>query len=298
MLCVSACVFVLTGEEEGGKSREAEKRDSPFCSFVFSVLSVCFVSTLQHMTHMTHTHTNTTPYTHHTVHTPHDSTHSNNSTAHTPTGFASSTTHSPTGPRMHYQWAQKAGLYIEQDVLAAWMRSPEERARTVILDVRDDDHAGGHLAGSLHRPDSTFDAAATLSELMDCKAHRVVLHCMESARRGPRCAYRLYEEWVARDHDARTPLELHVLKGGADLWMRRFVGHATLVEGFDNDYWGWPGDGTNGPGGGLRRLAEPTPGGVNSVPSHSLYARPTDQVATDWSSAGCEVHGEDAKTHA
>jgi hypothetical protein len=125
--------------------------------------------------------------------------------------------------------------------------------------------------------------------------------CMESARRGPRCARRLHAELCSRaglDPDLVEPsthdLKILVLKGGADLWMRRFKMDETLVASFDNDFWGFP----DLPMSGETELTTPccaqTAQPRVGPPSHTLYQRPADQLATEWSGPGsaCAQHDE------
>jgi len=171
-----------------------------------------------------------------------------------------------------YRWAQAAGLYIEQDELVALQdaeRSQGGSSTLLVLDVRDDDCGGGSVAGAVHQPDGTWDVEA-VAQLAAGK-RTVVLHCMESARRGPRCARRLHEYWAAEDADAGgapAPARprICVLQGGADLWVRRFWRDERRVSGFDQEYWGFGGD--------------------DDAPAHRDYVRPADQPATPWSTAG------------
>jgi hypothetical protein len=108
---------------------------------------------------------------------------------------------------------------------------------------------------------------------------------MESIRRGPRCAKRLIGR-LAQIHTTRAYVTfpvptVRVLRGGADGWLRRHW-RDSLVEGFDDAYWGWE-DGL--------RAADPATLGaavVHAAPQsslqmkpkamHRLYARPVDQV--------------------
>lgn len=121
-----------------------------------------------------------------------------------------------------YQKAKEKGLYIEQDTLASWLRSTFEKERTAVLDCRDvEDHHGGRIASSWHTPDESFDGKVQLSRLLESKKTRAVFHCMESARRGPRCALKLLAEMDSKS--SSPPLDVYVLKGGADLWLRHFM---------------------------------------------------------------------------
>lgn len=176
--------------------------------------------------------------------------------------------------RDDYLWAVTAGVFVEAaDIEARIMRRLQGGPDTVlVLDVRDDDAAGGHIAGALHFPDSTF--TERLDEVLDLlRARRpalVVLHCMESVRRGPRCARRLRDALEGLPHDTALPdaAAVRVLRGGADRWLRQHW-RGPLVAGFDNAYWGWEDD--------APRSREPELPGQAPLPTHCLYERPADQ---------------------
>ena len=136
--------------------------------------------------------------------------------------------------RDHFDWCQQSGRYIKQDDLVNMLQRKE---KILVIDVRDDDHRGGKVTGSVHFPDSTFwdnisDVASQIQQ-----DTTVVFHCMESARRGPRCAFRLHKYLGETQPQLRC--NICVLTGGADRWVRRFFKDSALVEDFDNDYWGW-----------------------------------------------------------
>lgn len=175
-----------------------------------------------------------------------------------------------------YYWARDAGLYIEQDHLCQLV--DRDDGKTLIIDVRDDDNRGGAIIGAVHCPDSSFDVAA-VAELAAGK-EAVVFHCMESARRAPRCAQRLHDHWAAgaaRTVPDTAPLaqpRICVLQGGADLWIRRFWRDPARVVEFDSDYWGF---------GDHKDTHDHT-----DVAGHRMYTRPIDQPATPWSKAGTE----------
>jgi len=109
-------------------------------------------------------------------------------------------------------------------------------ASVLILDVRDSDAEGGHITGAIHVPDSTF--VGRLEEVLGLVRSRkpalIVLHCMESVARGPRCARRLFDAFGAAAPEAAN---IRVLRGGADGWIRKHFANSTLVEGFDVEYW-------------------------------------------------------------
>ena len=76
----------------------------------------------------------------------------------------------------------------------------------------------------------------------------ICFHCMESARRGPRCAKRLVEGMRAlRDVGyAPQPVKVAVLEGGFDQWVRRHWRDPARVEGYDDAYWGYAEDAGDG----------------------------------------------------
>jgi rhodanese-related sulfurtransferase len=218
-----------------------------------------------------------------------------------------------------FRWAFDGGLYVSQEDLCVALRSVASTsgdqqqqqqhesgqetgehedswcaADVVVIDTRDDDRAGGHIRGSLHAPDASFDAESVVSEARKFAAGQsqqqaklcLVFHCMESARRGPRCARRTFEYLCQQKGlDPRFVLPtaslagvtLRVLRGGFDQWCRRFYRDVDLVEGFDDDYWGW----------GSSSDAEADEGDHSLTPAaHTLYQRPVDQPATPWSGSG------------
>ena len=112
-----------------------------------------------------------------------------------------------------------------------------------IIDVRDEDIAGGRIRGALHMPDSRFGAnsvLALLSRAAKCAdGCTIVFHCMESARRGPRCARRTVAAAAVLRVAGHvlTKLDVRILEGGFDQWVRRFWQDPLLVEGYEDDYW-------------------------------------------------------------
>lgn len=178
-----------------------------------------------------------------------------------------------------FQWAKTTGVFITQDDLVPRLSaigttgaSADGRAGVLVLDVRDDDAAGGHVAGALHFPDSTFldRMDELLALLRQRRPSMIVLHCMESARRGPRCAKRLYDRLASASNGDGTlppPNAVRVLVGGADQWIRRFWQDNHLVEDFDDQYWGWAGT----------RDEEHVEAREEDMPQHTLYERPSDQ---------------------
>jgi hypothetical protein len=217
------------------------------------------------------------------------------------------------GPRDDcYKWCEAEGMFIDADHLLQLMdraQQPGTGPLVLVVDTRDDDVAGGMVHGAIHAADGTFEAEGLAAVLEHAdqllKASRcaaaadtltpippkvcVVFHCMESARRGPRCARRLHVYLQASQSPALSSqsLSLHVLKGGADQWIRRFFRDPSRTQGFDDDYWGFlfSDDDEDEDGGGEddNEINAPV------APLHKLYQRPADQPATPWSQAGSDA---------
>ena len=82
---------------------------------------------------------------------------------------------------------------ISADELSGMLQS--ERASDVaVVDVRDDDHVGGHIRSSIHVPSSSLDHR--LPGLVRNLAGKdaVVFHCALSQQRGPSAALRYMRE--------------------------------------------------------------------------------------------------------
>lgn len=75
--------------------------------------------------------------------------------------------------------------------LRTLLLSPTHSPDIAVIDVRDDDHIGGHIAGSTHVPSSTLDYR--VPELVRTLQRKkvVVFHCMLSQQRGPSAALRV-----------------------------------------------------------------------------------------------------------
>lgn len=67
-------------------------------------------------------------------------------------------------------------------------------SKFAIVDVRSDDHIGGHIRSSLNYPSHTLDY--TMSEIVRLLAEKemVIFHCALSQERGPKAARRYLEE--------------------------------------------------------------------------------------------------------
>ena len=184
----------------------------------------------------------------------------------------------------------------------------------MVVDTRDDDVGGGMIRGAMHVADGMFadllpSLLGRICAMAIASTVHVVFHCMESARRGPRCALRLAvylaavrgepleglpggtqilpDHWInGGGGGGGSSIEIRVLRGGADLWIRRFFEDPSMVQNFDDNYWGFGPlscddyEGTTATTGDDAREGKQL---------HVLYERPRDQPATPWSGAGAAV---------
>ncbi|KAI4204359.1 MAG: hypothetical protein LQ346_001631 [Caloplaca aetnensis] len=78
--------------------------------------------------------------------------------------------------------------------LSSLLLSKTASEKVAVIDVRDSDHAGGHIHSSIHVPSSTLDHR--LPELVRTLRgkEKVVFHCALSQQRGPGAALRYMRE--------------------------------------------------------------------------------------------------------
>lgn len=82
---------------------------------------------------------------------------------------------------------------MSREHLSSLLLSPDS-SKVAIIDVRDDDHVGGHISSSTHVPSSTLDHR--IPEIVRTMAGKeiVVFHCALSQQRGPTAALRYMRE--------------------------------------------------------------------------------------------------------
>lgn len=119
--------------------------------------------------------------------------------------------------------------YVEPSVVAELVRGPM-RDEVAVVDVRDDDFAGGHIKGAINVESDQFGDDAAVDWLIDrhlAGKSRVVVHCMLSQQRGPRCAARLSQRLADRGLAAPAVL---VMSGGFRRFAHIYGGDPNLVE--------------------------------------------------------------------
>ncbi|ETS82956.1 hypothetical protein PFICI_04832 [Pestalotiopsis fici W106-1] len=112
-----------------------------------------------------------------------------------------------------------------------------------IVDVRDDDHIGGHINGSLHFPSQSLDAMMpTLLRKLEDK-ETVVFHCALSQQRGPSAALRYMRERAdlvekaSKQGKEEKPQTVYVLDRGFVGWQEVYGTDKRLTEGYRTELW-------------------------------------------------------------
>ncbi|KAK6428302.1 Cdc25 phosphatase Ibp1 [Oleoguttula sp. CCFEE 5521] len=121
--------------------------------------------------------------------------------------------------------------------LAPLIRSRD--TSVAVVDVRDDDHVGGHIKSSHHVASGTHDVA--LSELVRKLEGKevVVFHCMLSQQRGPKAAinYVRERERLVGKGDGAKEQKVEVLEGGFGKWQEMYGEDRELTEAYAKDVW-------------------------------------------------------------
>ncbi|MCJ1244972.1 hypothetical protein MMC30_002173 [Trapelia coarctata] len=154
--------------------------------------------------------------------------------------------------------------YITREDLSAFILQPiDSRPTMAIIDVRDDDHVGGHIYTSTHVPSSSLDRK--IPELVrKLKGLEIVIfHCALSQQRGPSAARRYVRERVRllsveRDvsreesseeekievaqvgetgHQEAVEQKIYILDGGFVKWQEKYGRDIRLTEAYAPDIW-------------------------------------------------------------
>jgi rhodanese-related sulfurtransferase len=119
---------------------------------------------------------------------------------------------------------------------AAATAAPAPAPALVVVDVRDDDYAGGHVRGGVRAPSSSLDHALPELARRLRGARAVVFHCALSQQRGPAAALRYARERArmgldrggeaaaagdAKGEEEGEKQEIFVLEGGFVKWQEK-----------------------------------------------------------------------------
>ncbi|TFK68339.1 S-adenosyl-L-methionine-dependent methyltransferase [Pluteus cervinus] len=121
---------------------------------------------------------------------------------------------------------------ITADALAGYFKDGSKTGTDyAVIDVRRNDHGGGHVRASHQWPAQTFhnELAKFYEEFGNTK--EVIFYCGSSNGRGPRCAgwYQEYLDDLQRQGEDIVSKAV-VLEGGVKAWLAKFGGDKTLVD--------------------------------------------------------------------
>ncbi|KIJ52401.1 hypothetical protein M422DRAFT_222930 [Sphaerobolus stellatus SS14] len=120
------------------------------------------------------------------------------------------------------------GATVEE--VEALIRDPTKSVGSdyAIIDVRRNDHAGGHVSGSDQWHAQTFpnELDEFFAKYKDTK--QVFFHCQSSNGRGPRCAawYQDYLNQLEVPHNSKA----YILTGGIKEWKAKYQGESDLID--------------------------------------------------------------------
>ncbi|KAK9464848.1 Rhodanese-like domain-containing protein [Lipomyces arxii] len=129
---------------------------------------------------------------------------------------------------------------LDKHTLKEWLLNSDATNRPknfVVIDVRDDDHIGGHIVKSRNHPSASF--THNLPYLHE-ELHQVpalIFHCALSQQRGPAAAsmYLSYRDRIASSD--KSDQQIYVLTGGFTEWQKEFGKDQRLTEAFDEKLW-------------------------------------------------------------
>ncbi|KAI1098746.1 Rhodanese-like protein [Jackrogersella minutella] len=138
---------------------------------------------------------------------------------------------------------------LAEMLLASAHQPLSDATKVAIVDVRDDDHIGGHIKSSLHFPSVSLDA--TMPTLLRKLADKdvVVFHCALSQQRGPSAALRYLREKEAAtekkaaekvledEGEAVKQQQVYVLDRGFSGWQEVYGPDERLTEAYRKELW-------------------------------------------------------------
>ncbi|GFF71663.1 hypothetical protein IFM47457_02947, partial [Aspergillus lentulus] len=127
---------------------------------------------------------------------------------------------------------------MTRDALSELLLSTTSPSKLAIIDVRDQDHIGGHIYSSTWVPSSTLDyrMPELVRTLKD--KEKVVFHCALSQQRGPSAALRYAREReAALGPEESKKQQVYVLEGGFVQWQEKYGKDTRLTEAYVEDIW-------------------------------------------------------------
>ncbi|PSS25526.1 hypothetical protein M430DRAFT_96581 [Amorphotheca resinae ATCC 22711] len=115
--------------------------------------------------------------------------------------------------------------------------APSAPPNLAIIDVRDDDHIGGHIKHSQHIASATLDHRIPELVRKLQGTETVVFHCALSQQRGPRAALLYLREREHAEKEDVKEQKVYVLDRGFVGWQEQFGTDPRLTEGYRREIW-------------------------------------------------------------
>ncbi|CAA7269902.1 unnamed protein product [Cyclocybe aegerita] len=129
-----------------------------------------------------------------------------------------------------YPTVDSSPSFLAAEEVAAFIRDPTAASKDIaIIDVRRNDHAGGHVRGSHNWAAQTFyDDLPSFYEQFK-ETPRVIFYCQSSNGRGPRSAG-WYQDYLDAQGEGSHKSTAYVLEGGIKNWLKTFEGQEDLID--------------------------------------------------------------------
>ncbi|KAG5641534.1 hypothetical protein DXG03_004809 [Asterophora parasitica] len=126
-----------------------------------------------------------------------------------------------------YPKVKSCPAVLAPEALANLIRGGSGEHHFAVVDVRRNDHAGGHVRGSDNWAAQTFydDLPKFLEKYRNTS--QVIFYCGSSAGRGPRCAG-WYQDYL--NEAGVTTSKSYVLEGGVKAWLAKYRAEEDLVD--------------------------------------------------------------------
>lgn len=135
--------------------------------------------------------------------------------------------------------------YLSNDDLAS--RMLENLLPTIVVDCRNKNENGGHIAGSLFCSEASF-GVKEMKLLLDKSIEKhnschgiskhkcfVIFYCADSCDRALRCADKFWK--FIREYGCSYDISVRVLRGGDHGFIPRYSSDKRLVQNFDSETW-------------------------------------------------------------
>ncbi|KAF9568736.1 Rhodanese-like protein [Agrocybe pediades] len=128
--------------------------------------------------------------------------------------------------------------YMNGDELAELMKSGKTPKKDfLVVDVRDDDYAGGNIKGAVNLPSREFLMNVDGLVKDTKQIPLIIFHCSLSQVRGPKAA-RIYSETRQNVLDGNDiDHEVVILRDGFSQFQVKYKDDPALIENWDKDVW-------------------------------------------------------------